>query len=133
MPRNSAATASSWIDPDDAPELDDEWFDRAALRIGEIELATFCRALARNIQEVVDDSRGAKGLALHLLENRAVRITFGNLGEKHLRVARDPRDRRVHLMRHARREFAQSGEAILLAKRGFHGEAFGDVVHNQDA
>ena len=27
-------TPSDWIDPDDAPELDDEWFDRATLMIG---------------------------------------------------------------------------------------------------
>lgn len=28
-------TESSWVDPDDAPELDDEWFERAELRIGD--------------------------------------------------------------------------------------------------
>lgn len=28
-------TESSWVDPDDAPELDDEWFARAELRIGD--------------------------------------------------------------------------------------------------
>ncbi len=27
-------TQSAWVDPDDAPELDDEWFARAELRIG---------------------------------------------------------------------------------------------------
>ena len=26
---------SSWVDPDDAPVLDDEWFERAELRIGD--------------------------------------------------------------------------------------------------
>jgi uncharacterized protein (DUF4415 family) len=26
---------SSWVDPDDAPELDDDWFDRAEVRIGD--------------------------------------------------------------------------------------------------
>lgn len=34
MIRNSAASKSVWIDPDDAPELDDYWFDRADLMIG---------------------------------------------------------------------------------------------------
>jgi uncharacterized protein (DUF4415 family) len=29
-------TESSWVDPDDAPELDDDWFDRAELRIGDV-------------------------------------------------------------------------------------------------
>jgi hypothetical protein len=24
-----------WVDPDDAPELTDEWFDKAAIKIGE--------------------------------------------------------------------------------------------------
>jgi len=28
-------TESSWVDPDDAPELDDDWFDRAEIRIGD--------------------------------------------------------------------------------------------------
>lgn len=28
-------TADDWIDPDDAPELDDEWFDKADFKIGD--------------------------------------------------------------------------------------------------
>jgi uncharacterized protein (DUF4415 family) len=32
---NRKDTESSWVDPDDAPELQDEWFDRAELRIGD--------------------------------------------------------------------------------------------------
>lgn len=28
-------TESTWIDPDDAPELDDEWFAKATFRIGD--------------------------------------------------------------------------------------------------
>jgi len=35
MPRNNGATKTGWVDPDDAPELTDEWFDRAALMIGD--------------------------------------------------------------------------------------------------
>lgn len=34
MTKNAAATKSEWIDPDDAPELDDYWFDHADLMIG---------------------------------------------------------------------------------------------------
>lgn len=26
---------TEWIDPDDAPELDDEWFDKATFKIGD--------------------------------------------------------------------------------------------------
>ena len=32
---SSEGTESSWVDPDDAPELDDEWFERAEIRIGD--------------------------------------------------------------------------------------------------
>jgi uncharacterized protein (DUF4415 family) len=36
MTVNESNMESSWVDPDDAPELDDDWFDRAELRIGDI-------------------------------------------------------------------------------------------------
>jgi uncharacterized protein (DUF4415 family) len=29
------ATTPAWVDPDDAPELDDEWFDGADLKVGD--------------------------------------------------------------------------------------------------
>ena len=29
-------TSTGWVDPDDAPELTDEWFDKADLMIGDI-------------------------------------------------------------------------------------------------
>jgi uncharacterized protein (DUF4415 family) len=35
MTKNAADSKSEWIDPDDAPELDDYWFDRADLMIGD--------------------------------------------------------------------------------------------------
>lgn len=35
MTESSAVTESKWVDPDDAPELDDYWFDRAEIRIGD--------------------------------------------------------------------------------------------------
>ncbi|KTQ92662.1 hypothetical protein NS226_15340 [Aureimonas ureilytica] len=31
MTENKNATQPAWVDPDDAPELTDEWFDRADL------------------------------------------------------------------------------------------------------
>ena len=34
MSESNVVTESSWVDPDDAPELDDDWFDRAEIRIG---------------------------------------------------------------------------------------------------
>lgn len=35
MSVSSEDTKTEWIDPDDAPELDDEWFDKADLMIGD--------------------------------------------------------------------------------------------------
>lgn len=35
MTGNSSNTKSTWIDPDDAPELTDEWFEKATFRIGD--------------------------------------------------------------------------------------------------
>lgn len=29
------STKTEWVDPDDAPELDDEWFDKADFMIGD--------------------------------------------------------------------------------------------------
>jgi uncharacterized protein (DUF4415 family) len=35
MPKKKAIGASKWVDPDDAPELTKEWFDRADLYHGD--------------------------------------------------------------------------------------------------
>jgi uncharacterized protein (DUF4415 family) len=32
---SSGDTKNTWVDPDDAPELDDEWFQKADLMIGD--------------------------------------------------------------------------------------------------
>jgi uncharacterized protein (DUF4415 family) len=34
MQKNAAASKPEWVDPDDAPELTDEWFDKADFKIG---------------------------------------------------------------------------------------------------
>jgi uncharacterized protein (DUF4415 family) len=34
MPTKKSTTASKWVDPDDAPHLDRDWFERAELREG---------------------------------------------------------------------------------------------------
>lgn len=35
MEKSKGDMESSWVDPDDVPELDDDWFDRAEVRIGD--------------------------------------------------------------------------------------------------
>ena len=34
MPKKNENGSSGWVDPDDAPELDDDFFDRAEIREG---------------------------------------------------------------------------------------------------
>ncbi|MBC7505481.1 MAG: BrnA antitoxin family protein [Sandarakinorhabdus sp.] len=48
MTVNTNATKADWIDPDDAPELDDDWFDRAALMHGDTVIRPGRPPLARN-------------------------------------------------------------------------------------
>ena len=36
MSASKTDTESAWIDPDDAPELTDEWFDKADFMIGDV-------------------------------------------------------------------------------------------------
>jgi uncharacterized protein (DUF4415 family) len=40
MPTKKHTTASKWVDPDDAPPLDRDWFERAEIRQG-------CRVIRR--------------------------------------------------------------------------------------
>jgi uncharacterized protein (DUF4415 family) len=35
MPTKKPTTASKWVDPDDAPPLDRDWFERAEIREGD--------------------------------------------------------------------------------------------------
>jgi uncharacterized protein (DUF4415 family) len=35
MSESKKDTESTWVDPDDAPELDDEWFEKADFKIGD--------------------------------------------------------------------------------------------------
>jgi uncharacterized protein (DUF4415 family) len=36
MPRKKKTGSPEWVDPDDAPELDDDFFDRAEIRHGDV-------------------------------------------------------------------------------------------------
>lgn len=46
MPTKKNTTASKWVDPDDAPHLDREWFQRAEILDGD-RLIRAARALGR--------------------------------------------------------------------------------------
>lgn len=36
MPKKKKSGSPEWVDPDDAPELDDDFFDRAEIRHGDV-------------------------------------------------------------------------------------------------
>jgi uncharacterized protein (DUF4415 family) len=36
MPKNARGTKTNWIDPDDAPELTDDFFERAEIKDGDV-------------------------------------------------------------------------------------------------
>ena len=49
MPKKKKAGSAAWVDPDDAPELTDEFFDRAEIRQGDrVAAAAVRRYLARS-------------------------------------------------------------------------------------
>ena len=48
--------ASDWIDPDDAPELTDEWFARATLMVGRDEIARRDRSSAEDASPKASDA-----------------------------------------------------------------------------
>lgn len=72
-------TKSEWIDPDDAPELDDEWFERADLYKGDVLIqrgrpvgATKVSTTIRFDSDVIDAFR-AQGPGWQTRMNRALR------------------------------------------------------------
>ena len=73
MTVNSDATKTDWVDPDEAPELDDVWFDKA-------DQAFQRGRLARSIG--TDQCRGHPGqrLELHAAQDRVVAIGFHQPG-----------------------------------------------------
>jgi uncharacterized protein (DUF4415 family) len=46
MPTKKSTTGSKWVDPDDAPHLDRDWFERAEIREGD-RLIRPARAVGR--------------------------------------------------------------------------------------
>jgi uncharacterized protein (DUF4415 family) len=46
MPTKKSTIASKWVDPDDAPHLDRDWFERAEIREGD-RLARPAKAIGR--------------------------------------------------------------------------------------
>ena len=74
---------TEWIDPDDAPELDDEWFDKATFKIGDKIIrrgrpaGSAKRLVSLRIDEVVLDRFRADGPGWQSRINEALRKAAG--------------------------------------------------------
>ena len=64
MPRKLPATATPWIDPDEAPELDDHYFETAAIGIGDTVLRAATDTMARRGRPKSDDPKQLVSLRL---------------------------------------------------------------------
>lgn len=80
---NDGATESSWVDPDDAPELTDEWFDRAEIRIGDKVIrrgrprTSTKRLVSLRLDEAVIEAFSAAGPGWQTRVNEALRKAAG--------------------------------------------------------
>ncbi|HEX5237061.1 MAG TPA: BrnA antitoxin family protein [Sphingomicrobium sp.] len=83
MSVNEKDTESSWVDPDDAPELDDEWFERAELRIGDKVIrrgrpaGSAKQLVSLRLDKAVVDRFKAKGAGWQTRINDALRKAAG--------------------------------------------------------
>jgi len=76
-------TESSWIDPDDAPELDDEWFEKADFKIGDKVIrpgrrpGSSKRLVSLRLDQAVIDHFRAGGAGWQTRLNEALRKAAG--------------------------------------------------------
>jgi len=83
MTKSNAATKAEWIDPDDAPELTDEWFDKADFMIGDRVIrrgrppGSAKRQVSLRLDQVVIDHFRAGGPGWQSRLNEALRKVAG--------------------------------------------------------
>jgi uncharacterized protein (DUF4415 family) len=76
-------TGTEWVDPDDAPELDDEWFDKADLMIGDKVIrpgrprGSAKRPVSLRLDQAVIDHFRASGPGWQSRMNEALRKAAG--------------------------------------------------------
>ena len=83
MTKNSAVTKAEWTDPDDAPELTDEWFDKADFMIGDTVIrrgrppGSAKQAVSLRLDKAVLDRFRADGPGWQSRMNEALRKAAG--------------------------------------------------------
>ena len=76
-------TAADWVDPDDAPELTDEWFDKADLMLGRQVIrrgrppGSTKRLVSLRLDEAVIQAFSAEGPGWQTRVNAALRKVAG--------------------------------------------------------
>ena len=98
----------------------------------QVNVAEFRGGGAREVQQVVDDLRGAEALAGDLLQQGGLFFIALELLGEHLRVAGDDGQRRVDFMRHARGHEADGRQFFGLRELGFELHAVSDVVEDDE-
>ena len=102
------------------------------IEIDDSSLRLFRGAGPRQVEQAVDDARGAEGLLLDLLQHRCARIRRVGVLQQHLRVAGDAGERCVHLVRHSRGQQAERRHLLRDAQLLFHLRPLGDVLDDDD-
>ena len=83
MSASNSGTEGSWVDPDDAPELTDEWFDRAEIRMGDRVIrrgrprGSAKRLVSLRLDEAVIEAFSAQGPGWQTRMNEALRKAAG--------------------------------------------------------
>jgi uncharacterized protein (DUF4415 family) len=83
MSVNNDGTKSNWVDPDDAPELDQGWFDKADLKFGDTVIrrgrpaGSEKQQIAIRLDKVVIEHFKAQGPGWQSRINAALRAMVG--------------------------------------------------------
>ena len=88
--------------------------ERVAQQFVEIDARELRAAGAREVEQAIDDLRGAEGLLRDLFEHRGEPLIVAHVLGQHLRVAGDDGQRRVDLVRDAGGQQADGGELLRL-------------------
>ena len=101
--------------------------------VGGIEGLDLARPAAGEVEEASHEARGAERLALDLLDERAARVVARRLVQEQPREPGDAGERRVHLVRHARRERPERVQALAVGERLLEPRRFRRVDEDEDA
>ncbi len=88
---------------------------------------------AREIQQRIDNLAGAESLPRDLFQNARLLLIFRHLLGQHLGVGRNHGERRIHLMRHARRKQPDTRKLVGLHQAALQFGAIRHVVEDHQA